>query len=91
MLGDCRTIIFLWYSLAVTPSRSRLDWGGTGTSIPYLADTHMKGIHHLLTQQGGTSCHVECVNSYAGLSLHMTGHLSQSDTPPCEACPPICL
>ena len=30
-------------SLAVSPSGSRLDWGGAGTSVPYLVDTQTQG------------------------------------------------
>ena len=43
MRGDCQTIIYLWHCLAVTLCGSRIDLGGTGTSIPCLVDTYMQG------------------------------------------------
>ena len=43
MLADCQTTIFLWHCLVVTPFGSRLDWGGTGTSIWCLVDAHTQG------------------------------------------------
>ena len=38
-----KTIIFLWHSFALTPLGNRLNWGGAGTSVPYLADIHTQG------------------------------------------------
>ena len=40
MLGVCQTIILLWHCLAVIPLGSSLDWGGAGTPVPCLVDTH---------------------------------------------------
>ena len=57
--------------LDVTPSGSRLDWGGAGTSILSLADTHTLGNASFRHNEGGVSCDVGCVNVCVGLSLHM--------------------
>ena len=43
MLGDHHTTILSWCILVVTPFGSGLNWGGAGTSVPCLADTHTQG------------------------------------------------
>ena len=44
MLGDHHPTIYLWCSLAFTSLGSGLNWGGAGTSVLHLADTHTQGM-----------------------------------------------
>ena len=75
MLGDHKTIVFLWHCLAVTPSRSRLNWGGAGTSTPYLADTLTQGnasfwcYEEELIDVGCMNFHTWSFTSYEGTSV----------------------
>ena len=63
-------------------------WGWYICSVPD-RHPHIRE-HQLLMQWGGVSCDVGCVTIHIGLSLHMRGCPLWSDTPPHEACPPIC-
>ena len=61
-LGDHQTTIFSWCNLTFTLFGSWLNWGGAGTSVPCMADTH-----HTLYE--GRSVTIWCTTSWGSSSL----------------------